>query len=238
MVRLSENEIIRQLERIETPTISNVVAAYPESDLCLKLYDAWFGQWYTDSTMHCMYPEFGPRVGYAATAVFSEKSNQPTGVDRWALPEHIDGTRKPVILVAKQVFPSSLANRVGLFGGNMTTQYKALGVVGVVTDGPMRDIDEIREMAFQYLATGVTPSHGEIMQTAVGVPVKVCGMTVMPGDMIHMDVHGAVKFPASRMAEVLENAQELVTREAEERKIFEDTPFSLAKWKNSIKAAQ
>lgn len=120
----------------------------------------------------------------------------------------------------------------------MTTQYKALGVVGVVTDGPMRDIDEIREMAFQYLATGVTPSHGEIMQTAVGVPVKVCGMTVMPGDMIHMDVHGAVKFPASRMAEVLENAQELVTREAEERKIFEDTPFSLAKWKNSIKAAQ
>lgn len=237
MSRLSENKIIRQLEKIDTPTISNVVAAYPESDLCLKLYDAWFGQWYTDSTMRCMYPELGPRLGYVATAVFSEKSNQYTGVHRWALPEHIDGTKKPVILVAKQAFQPFLANRVGLFGGNVTTQYKALGAVGAVTDGPMRDIDEIREMAFQYLATGVTPSHGEMMQIAVGVPVTVCGMTVMPGDMIHMDIHGAVKFPASRMTEVLENAQELLKREAEGRKIFEDTAFSLAKWKNSMKAA-
>jgi regulator of RNase E activity RraA len=118
----------------------------------------------------------------------------------------------------------------------MTAQYKALGVVGVVTDGPMRDLHEIREMAFQYLATGATPSHGEMMQTAVGVPVTVCGMTVMPGDMIHMDMHGAVKFPPSKMARVLENAQELLKREAEGRKIFEDTDFSLAKWKNSIKA--
>jgi len=184
-----------------------------------------------------MYPELGPRIGYATTAVFSEKSNQYAGVHRWALPEHIDGTKKPVILVAKQAFTPSLANRVGLFGGNVTTQYKALGVVGVVTDGPMRDINEIREMAFQYLATGVTPSHGETMQTAIGVPVTVCGMTVMPGDVIHMDKHGAVKFPASKMAQVLENAQELLKREAEGRKIFEDTAFSLAKWKNSIKAA-
>jgi len=234
MSKLSENEIIKQLERIDTPTISNVVAAYPASDLCLKLYDAWYGQWYTDSTIRCMYPDLGPRVGYAATAVFSEKSNQYTGVDRWAAPEHIDGTKKPVILVAKQAFPPALANRVGLFGGNITTQYKALGVVGVVTDGPLRDIDEIREMSFQYLATGISPSHGDVMLKAVGVPVTVCGMTVMPGDMIHMDMHGAVKFPASKMAQILENAQKLLKREAEGRRIFQDPNFSLAKWKNSL----
>jgi regulator of RNase E activity RraA len=118
----------------------------------------------------------------------------------------------------------------------MTTQYKALGVVVVVTDGPMRDIGEIQEMTFQYMAIGVTPSHGEMMQTAVGV--AVCEMSVMPGDMIHMDMQGAVKFPASKMAQVLENAQELLKRKAEGRKVFEDTAFSLAKWKNSIKVAQ
>jgi regulator of RNase E activity RraA len=238
MPELPENEIIRQLEKIDTPTISNVVAAYPKSDLCLKLYDAWFGQWYTDSTMRCMYPELGPRIGYVATAVFSEKSDQHTGVHRWALPEHLDGTRKPVILVAKQAFQPFLANRVGLFGGNLTAQYKALGAVGVVTDGPIRDLEEIRGMTFQYLATGVTPSHGDMMQTAVGIPVTVCGMTVVPGDVIHMDMHGAVKFPASRMTQVLENAQELLKREAEGRKIFEDTAFSLAKWKKNTETTR
>jgi regulator of RNase E activity RraA len=237
MSRLSGSEIIRQLERIDTPTVSNVVATYPQSDLCLKLYDSWYGRWYTDSSIRCMYPELGPRVGYAATAVFSEKSNQYTGVDQWALPEHVDGMKKPVILVAKQAFQSSLANRVGLFGGNVTTWYKAFGVVGVVTDGPMRDLHEIRGMAFQYLAAGVTPSHGDIIQTAVGVPVSVGGMDVMPGDMIHMDMHGAVKFPADKMAQVLENAQQLLKREAEGRKIFQDTDFSLAKWKKSTTAA-
>jgi len=238
MPELPEDEIIRQLGKIDTPTISNVVAAYPESDLCLKLYDAWFGQWYTDSTMRCMYPELGPRLGYVATAVFSEKSDQYTGVHRWALPEHIDGTRKPVILVAKQAFQPFLGNRVGLFGGNLTAQYKALGAVGVVTDGPIRDLEEIRGMTFQYLATGVTPSHGNMIQTAVGVPVTVCGMTVVQGDVIHMDMHGAVKFPASRMKQVLENAQELLKREAEGRKIFEGTAFSLAKWKKNTETTR
>jgi hypothetical protein len=56
--------------------------------------------------------------------------------------------------------------------------------------------------------------------------------------VIHMDMHGAVKFPASRMTQVLENAQELLKREAEGRKIFEDTTFSLAKWKKSIETAR
>ena len=63
-------------------------------------------------------------------------------------------------------------------------------------------------------------------------------MTVVPGDVIHMDMHGAVKLPASRMTQVLENAQELLKREAEGRKIFEDTAFSLAKWKKSIETAR
>ena len=176
----------------------------------------------------------GPKSRYAATAVFSEKSNQHVAMDRWALPEHIDGTKKPVILVAKQAFQPSLANRVGLFGGNITAQYKALGVVGVVTDGPMRDVDEIQEMSLQYLATGVTPSHEDVVLTTVGVPVTVCGMTVTPGDMIHMDKHGAVKFPANKMAQILTNAQRLLKREAEGRRNFHDPAFSLAKWKNSV----
>jgi 4-hydroxy-4-methyl-2-oxoglutarate aldolase len=234
----AENEIIEKLEKIDTPTISNVVATYPSSENCMKLYDAWYGAWYTDQTIKCMYPELGPRVGYVSTAVFCEKSEKYTGMSRWALAEHIDGTRKPTILVAEQQFPPELAGRVGLFGEMMTTQYKALGVVGVITNGPMRDIDAIRPMNFQYYATGVTPGHGDMMVKAVNVPVTVGGMTVMPGDMVHMDMHGAVKFPASKMVEVLERATRLLEAESSQTRIYKDPGFTLEKWKRSVEGIE
>jgi 4-hydroxy-4-methyl-2-oxoglutarate aldolase len=234
MTGLSEKEIIEKLRSIDTPTISNVVATYPKRDICLKLYDAWYGQWYTDTTIKCIYPDFKPVVGYVATAIFCEASEKYTGVDRWALPDHIDSTEKPVVLVAEQQFPDELANRVGLFGEMMTTQYKALGVVGVVSNGPMRDVDAIEPLGVQYYVTGVTPAHGDMMLKAVGEPVTVGGMKVMPGDMVHMDKHGVIKFPADKMGEVLERAEKLLEKEAETARIYRDPEFSLKKWKASV----
>jgi 4-hydroxy-4-methyl-2-oxoglutarate aldolase len=231
---LTEKMIIEKLEKIDTPTISNVVATYPRSESCMKLYDAWYGAWYTDQTIKCIYPELGSKVGYVSTVVFCERSEKYTGMSRWALPEHIDRTRKPVVLVAEQQFPPELANRVGLFGEIMTTQYKALGVIGVITNGPMRDIDAIKPMKFQYYATGVTPGHGDFMVKAVDVPVTVGGLTVTPGDMIHMDLHGAVKFPAAKMEEILERATKLLESESSLTRIYKDPEFTLNKWKQSV----
>ena len=229
MTELSELEIIRELEKIDTPTITNVVASYPKSDNCMKLYDAWYGKWYTDTTIKCVYPDMGPKVGYVATVVFCEDSKKYTGVDRWALPDHFDDTKKPVVLVAEQQFPPELANRVGLFGE--TTQYKALGVVGVVTNGPMRDIDAIKPLGVQYYCTGVTPAHGDMMIKSVGQPISVGGMVVMPGEMVHMDLHGVVKFPADQMGEILKRAKKLLEMEAGRADFFNDPSFSLQNWK-------
>jgi len=234
MKELTDSEVMEELRRIDTPTISNVVATYPKREICLKIYDAWYGGWYTDTSIRCVYPEKGPLVGHVATVVFCEESERYTGVDRWALPEHIDATGKPVVLVAEQQFPPEIADRVGLFGEMMTTQYKALGVVGVVTNGPMRDVDAIKPLDFQYYATGVTPAHGDMMVKAVGVPVTVGGMTVMPGDMVHMDMHGVVKFPADRMREILKRARKLLEGEAESAALFRDPEFSLKSWKAKV----
>lgn len=222
------------LREIDTPTISNVVATYPKSEACLKLYDAWYGEWYTDTSIKCVYPEMKPVVGHVATVVFCEASEKYTGVGRWVLPEHIDSTDKPVVLVAEQQFPPELANRVGLFGEMMTTRYKALGVAAVVTNGPMRDIDAIKPLDVQYFCTGTTPGHGDMMVKAVGVPVAVGGMTVMPGDMVHMDLHGAVKFPAEYREEVLIRARKLLEDEAGSAAFFNDPRFSLERWKKSV----
>jgi len=226
-------QIIRELRKFDTATICNVVATYPESDICLKLYDAWHGEYYTDTSIHCAYPELGPLCGYAATAWYSDKKPEHTELDPWVLYEHLDTTTKPIILVAKQAYSDGLLNKSGLFGGMMTAEFKALGVVGVVTDGPMRDYVEIREQKVQYLVTGFTSGHGDTQLRGANIPLTVGGMTVEPGDIIHMDQCGACKFPADKLAKVLEFATELLRREAKEKEFFQNSSFNLEKWKNT-----
>lgn len=227
-----EVRIIRALRKFDTATICNVVATYPGSDICLELYDAWRGEYYTDTSVRCIYPELGPVCGYAATAWYSDEKPEFTKIDRWALPEHLDKTPRPIVLVAKQTYSPGLEGLSGLFGGNMTSQFRAFGVEGVATDGPIRDYVEISEMKVQYLATGLTSGHGPIQLRGVGMPVKVAGMTVSPGEIVHMDQCGACKFPADKLPKVLEYATELINREKKEQMRFSDPGFSLAKWKS------
>jgi 4-hydroxy-4-methyl-2-oxoglutarate aldolase len=230
--REREAEIMHELRKFDTATICNVVATYPGSDLCLGLYDAWRGEYYTDTSIRCIYPEYGPVCGYAATAWYSDESPENAKVDRWALPDHLENTPKPIILVAKQTYSSGLERLSGLFGGNMTTQFRALGVDGVLTDGPMRDYVEIKEMKVQYLATGLTSGHGPVQLRGVGMPVKVGGMSVNPGEVIHMDQCGACKFPSDKLPQVLNYATELLNREKKEQARFHEPDFSLGRWKS------
>jgi len=214
MAELSEQEILEKLKGFDTPSITNVVATYPSNPLCLGLYEPWRSNWYTDQSVHCIYPELGRLVGYAVTVVYSLPDPNFNRLTMRDLVEALAKSRKPSIIVIKQDFPPEILPKVGLCGGNMTTMFKACGAVGVVTNGPSRDIDEIRPMKFQYLMSGVTPGHGGMAIKAVNVPVSVAGMDVAPGEIIHMDENGACKFPADKLAEVYKNVQELAKNEA------------------------
>ena len=118
-------------------------------------------------------------------------------------------SKKPSILVFQQKFPPEIAGKVGLAGGNMTAAMKAVGCVGAISNGPSRDIDEIRPMRFQYMLSGITAGHGAMAVHAVNVPVTVAGMDVAPGEIIHMDENGACKFPADKLEAVLDNVRAL-----------------------------
>jgi regulator of RNase E activity RraA len=233
--KLTNAQIIQELREFDTATICNVVATYGGSDICLTLYDEWRGEYYTDASLRCMYPELKPVCGYAATAWYSDKKPEHTTIDRWALMEHLDTSLKPVILVIKQTYSPGLENMSGLFGGNMTTSFKTFGVEGVISDGPMRDLEEIRPMKVQYLVTGLTSGHGSLQLRGVGMPVTVAHMTVESGDIVHMDQCGAAKFPAKYLPQVLEYAKELRKREIESQKKFHAPDFSLDKLKASVK---
>ncbi len=71
MTERSDRAMLERLKRFDTPSITNVVATYPGNPLCLGLYEPWRQSWYTDQSVHCIYPELGAIVGYALTVVYS-----------------------------------------------------------------------------------------------------------------------------------------------------------------------
>ncbi len=212
---MSSEQLLSELKQFDTPSITNVVATYPGHPLCLSLYHPWSENWYTDQSLRCMYPELGPVAGHAVTCVYGLPDptfDQLTFMD---VIDALDASTKPTILVLEQRFPAEYSSKAGLAGGNMTTAMQAVGCLGCLSNGPSRDIDEIRPMRFQYLLTGITPGHGPMAVRAVNVPVSVAGMDVSPGEIVHMDENGACKFPADKLDKVLHNVQHLQQEEAD-----------------------
>jgi 4-hydroxy-4-methyl-2-oxoglutarate aldolase len=167
-----------------------------------------------------MYPELGRTIGYAVTVVYSLPDPNFKRLSMLDLVNAFEKSKKPIVVVIKQDFPPEILPKVGLAGGQMTTVFKACGAVGVVTNGPSRDIDEIRPMKFQYLMNGITPGHGPTAISAINVPVSVAGMDVAPGDLIHMDENGACKFPPDRLADVCEKIDIVIKEETERCNAF------------------
>lgn len=212
---MTSQDILEELKSVDTPSITNVVATYPENPLCLGLYNPWTENWYTDQTIRCMYPELGPRVGYAVTCVYGLPDPDFSRLSFMDVLDALEASPKPTILVLQQKFPPEIAGKGGLAGGNMTAAMQAIGCVGCISNGPSRDIDEIRPMGFQYLLSGITPGHGAMAVRAINVPVHVAGMDVAAGEIVHMDENGACKFPADKMDSVLHNVKKLLADEAD-----------------------
>jgi len=209
------DDLFAELRKIDTPTITNVVATYPKNPLCLGLYNPWTENWYTDTSIRCMYPELGPIVGYAVTCVYGMPDPNYSGrLSFMDVVDALDAMKKPTILVIQQKWPDNLMKKAGLAGEMMVSSMMAVGCVGLLSNGPSRDVDAIRKLKFQYMLGGVTAGHGEQAVHAVSVPVTVGGMDVAPGDLIHMDENGAVKFPPHHAPAIVKNAKAMLDDEA------------------------
>lgn len=203
-----ELEIMKQLEQFDTPTITNAIATYSsDRKNCLGLYHPQEINWYTDQNMKCLYPGYGARCAHVVTVIYG---NKDAGYDRLEfldLLEAIEESPKPVILAMEQYGSDELQSRNALIGGNMMTAFRQLGVTGVLGDGPARDIEEMRSLNVQCLFRGLAAGHATVSIAAINTPVHVSGMDVCPGEIIHMDQNGAVKFPKKYLSQVLEKAK-------------------------------
>ncbi len=215
-----EQQLFDKLRGFNTPSVGNVVASYPQHPHCLGLYDPWYGKWYTDDSIECLLPQAGVAIGYAATVVFGLDDPLLPAASYMDFVDFLLDSPKPLIVVCEAQFPPEVMCRAGIFGGQSGALYKACGAVGLLTNSPVRDVDEIRALGMQHLARGVTSGHGSLSLRQFNVPVTVAGMEVGPGDIVHMDENGACKFPADKLSAVCDHIDAFTGEEAEHSRLL------------------
>jgi 4-hydroxy-4-methyl-2-oxoglutarate aldolase len=105
-------------------------------------------------------------------------------------------------------------------GGLLASIAKRQGELGAIVDGAVRDISHSREIGYPIWSRSVSPVTGKwrIRTVGVNVPVTICGVSVMPGDIVLADEVGVCFVPLGRAEEVLGNAREIAKSEAKRQK--------------------
>jgi 4-hydroxy-4-methyl-2-oxoglutarate aldolase len=202
-------EELDSLRQFDTCTIANAVETFN-----VRLHNTGF----CDGSVRCMFPDSPPMVGYAITARL--RCGEPpmsggTFHDRTEFWNHILHAPWPRILVLEDM--DHPAGQGAFVGDVHAAILKALGCVGYLTNGAVRELPSVRSSGIQLFAGGVAVSHAYAHIFDVGQPVTLGGIEVRPGDLLHGDQHGVMTIPAEIAAEVPEVAARL--QEAE-RKII------------------
>jgi len=136
----------------------------------------------------------------------------PPGKPRHVSTTAIEAAQPGDIIVVEQHSGVNAAS----WGGILTLGAKLRGVAGAIADGPVRDIDESRQLDFPVFGTSVTTftARGRIVELATGEPITIRGIRVKPGDYVIADGSGVVFIAAENIERVLATAEEIFAREA------------------------
>jgi 4-hydroxy-4-methyl-2-oxoglutarate aldolase len=201
-------EQLDALRQIDSPTVSNAI-----EQLRVRARLAGFAGW----ELRCAFPELGTMLGYAVTCTAdstTESRQDERGLLRlWAA---IEAAPKPSIVVIKDIGPER--GRSCHMGEVMATTAKALGAIGCISDGGLRDVAEVRALGFHYFCPGFVVSHGNPIICDVSVSITLDGLAVQPGDLLHGDANGVLVIPDAVADKIPEQARRV--REAE-REVLE-----------------
>jgi 4-hydroxy-4-methyl-2-oxoglutarate aldolase len=197
-----DSSVLEALRKYDSPTLSNAIETFD-----VRPRD----EGYMSHEVRCMFPDLGVLVGYAATATMRARGSAPG--DQEPLAAHVRAVPGPRIVVVQDLDDPPAHG--SLWGEVMATTYSALGCVGTVTDGCVRDLDEAREIGFHFFARAAGVSHGYVRTETVGEPVSVGGLTVHPGDLLHADQHGVLLIPTGLAADLPAAADRVIAAEQE-----------------------
>jgi regulator of RNase E activity RraA len=212
---------LEELARYDTPTICNALSAMEPDGGRRQV---------TSEALYCPFPERGSMVGYARTAAV--RSAHPSGQSEsdarqvWAQYWHYlqDGPLPSISIV--QDLDGERAGFGAFWGEINSNVHRRLGCVGTVTDGSIRDLDAIPP-GFQMLARKAVPSDGFVRIVEFGGAVRVAGLEIRPGDLIHADRHGAVVVPPHCAQGLAATAAKIVRAERKIIDLCRSPQFSL-----------
>jgi regulator of RNase E activity RraA len=167
--------------------VANAVEAFN-----VRLHNTGF----TNASIHCMFADEPPVVGYAVTARL--RTGEPPMVesrfhDRSAFWNSILQIPTPRILVLED--KDNPPGRGAFVGDMHSAILKALGCIGYLTNGAVRELPSVRAMGIQLFAGSVAVSHAYAHIFDVGAAITIGGMEVRPGDLLHGDRHGVLTVP-------------------------------------------
>ena len=196
------SEVLDALCQLSTPTVSNAIELFNVRPR---------NQGFMSPEIRCLFPDLGVMVGYAVTAKFAAKQPATRPASRYESWKQLLEIPEPRVLVLQDL---DQPPGMGAFIGEvMTSIYQRLGCIGTVTNGHVRDVDEVHAAGFHFFAGGVCVSHAYVHQLDFGSPVEVGGVTVRPGDLLHGDKHGVVIVPKEIAKDIPQAAQKVAEHE-------------------------
>src|SRR5258706_3232325 len=184
---------LKLLAQYDTPTISNVIELF-------EIRPRSAG--YMDSRIRACFPEMPPIIGFASTATM-RTAHAPTGGEVYSsLDEQVArfaGLPGPAIVVFQDLDDPPIG---ATFGEVMCGSYQCFGALGIITSGPARDLDQVRRLGFAAFSHGVLCSHSYSHITSIHQTVRVGGIEVRPGDLLHADANGVCSIPHEIASEV------------------------------------
>jgi len=223
---LTEEEL-DALRQFDTCMVANAVETFN-----VRLHNTGF----TNASIHCMFEDAPPMVGYAATARL--RSGQPPMVgssfrDRGDFWNSILEIPAPRILVLED--KDNPPGRGAFVGDMHSAILKALGCIGYVTNGAVRELPSVRAIGIQLFAGSVAVSHAYAHIFDVGAAITVGGMEVRPGELLHGDRHGVLAIPAEIAAAIPAVATEIQKAEQNVIDFCRSSAFSVAKLSEVMK---
>lgn len=213
---------IDALKKITSPSVANAIETF-------NVRPREVGN--LSSDIRAQFPEMGPMVGYAATALIRSEKGPIEGhrASLFAWWDFVLSLPAPRVVVVHDLDdPRGQGAQWGEVQANI---HRALGCVGVITDGSVRDLDEVRALNFQFCAAHVSVSHANVHMVDFGIPVKVGGVWVKPGDLVHADQHGAVVIPPEVAAGIPEAIAKVEAAEKRIITVCQSSDFSVDKLK-------
>jgi regulator of RNase E activity RraA len=213
---------LEALRAFDTPTICNALEIVAPERRALG---------FTTETLIAPFAFEQPMVGHARTCLY--RAMRPARMSAAELRQgridyyhYVQDGPTPRISVVQDI--DSHLGFGCMWGEVATAVHKALGCLGTITNGAVRDLDAIAP-GFQVLCGKITPSHAHGHVVEFGGEVDVCGMIVHSGDLIHADRHGAVVIPTEVAREVPDAARLCMRREDPVLEVARGPGFSIEK---------